>query len=94
MAKLWDKGVWDPKTVREWSQVAREHRQKDQEVHMGRLFGIVVEKGAELPPTDPRRKYKGRVVFQGNKVVNQDYQSAVFSGPWQQPSVHGSRTRH
>ena len=45
---------------------------------MGRLFGIVVEKGAELPKDDPRRKFKGRVVFQGNRVVNQNFQAAMF----------------
>ena len=45
---------------------------------MGRLFGICVEKGSELPETDPRRKYKYRVVFQGNRVVNQSWEAAIF----------------
>ena len=33
---------------------------------MGYLFGICVEKNAELDPS--LRKFKGRVVFQGNQV--------------------------
>ena len=45
---------------------------------MGRLFGIMVLKGSELPESDPRRKYKHRVVFQGNNVVNQNWEAALF----------------
>ena len=50
---------------------------------MGRLFGICVLKGAELPDTKDnwasgRKKYKYRVVFGGNRVVNQNWESAVF----------------
>ena len=43
---------------------------------MGYLFGICVEKNSELAPD--KRKYKGRVVFQGNRVVNQNYEAAMF----------------
>ena len=45
--------------------------------HFGRVFPIVVEKGSELPPD--QRKYKGRVVFQGNNVKDQDNNVAVFN---------------
>ena len=38
---------------------------------MGIVFGIMVLKGAELPEGDKRRKYKYRVVFQGNNIINQ-----------------------
>ena len=35
------------------------------------LFGFVVEKNTDLPVGDQRRKFKGRVVFQGsNKSQN------------------------
>ena len=44
--KLLDKGVWRHCTVREWSGVAREARLSNAKVHMGRLFGICVEKNA------------------------------------------------
>ena len=46
--RLWDKKVWDASTVAEWSDVAREARRRGEEIHMGRLFGLCVEKGAEL----------------------------------------------
>ena len=45
---------------------------------MGYLFGICVEKNAELTPKDPNRKYKGRVVFQGNRVVDQNNDAAIL----------------
>ena len=42
------------------------------------LFGFVVEKNPDLPEGDPRRKVKGRVAFQGNNVVNQNWEAAMF----------------
>ena len=47
--------------------------------HLGALFGICVEKGSELPDGDPRKKYKYRVVFQGNRVVDQNMDEAQFA---------------
>ena len=44
----------------------------------GLLFGFVVEKNPDLPEGDPRRVFKGRVVFQGNSVVNQHWEAAMF----------------
>ena len=43
---------------------------------MGYVFGVCVEKNSELEPST--RKYKGRVVVQGNRVVNQSYEAAIF----------------
>ena len=60
---------------------------------MGRLFGIMVEKGSELPlydaqgNRDPRRKYKYRVVFQGNRVVNQNWEVAMFQNLGSSPAT-------
>ena len=45
---------------------------------MGRLFGICVLKGSELDLKDERRKYKYRVVFQGNRVIDQNWEAAIF----------------
>ena len=36
--------------------------------NLGRIFEACYEKGPELPESDPRRKFKGRTVFQGNNV--------------------------
>ena len=52
--RLWDKKVWDHDGVREWSDVAREAASQGKEIHMGRLFGICVQKGSELPDGDAR----------------------------------------
>ena len=43
---------------------------------MGYLFGICVEKNAELEPS--LRKFKGRVVIQGNQVYDQNHKYAIF----------------
>ena len=56
----------------------REARERREEVNIGRIFGICVEKGSELPDGDPDRKFKGRAVFQGNNVWNQNWEWAVF----------------
>ena len=72
--RLWDKHVWDASAVKEWDTVAKEAREKGEEIHLGRLFGFCVEKGSELPDGDPNKKFKYRVVFQGNGVVNQSWE--------------------
>ena len=43
---------------------------------MGYLFGICVEKNSELGAS--QRKFKYRVVFQGNRVIDQNYEAAIF----------------
>ena len=76
--RLRDRKAWDQGTVREWADVAGDARRASQEVHMGMLFGFVVEKNPDLPKGDPRRKFRGRAVFQGNNVVNQNWEAAMF----------------
>jgi hypothetical protein len=39
----------------------------------------VVEKHPELPTNHPDRKYKGRLVFQGNEVKEENSRYAIFS---------------
>ena len=78
--------AWDESNPREWSDVAREARQGGNEVHVGMIFGFVVEKNSDLPVGDARRKFKGRVVFQGNNVKNQNWESAMFADLGSSPS--------
>ena len=59
-------GCWDEAGVREWRDVRREARETGQQTHVGRVFGIVVEKNSELCLDEPL--FKGRAVFQGNNV--------------------------
>ena len=42
------------------------------------IFGICVEKGSELPDGHPGKKYKGRFVFRGNDVRDQNWEHAIF----------------
>ena len=51
---------------------------RNETYHFGRIFGICVEKGSELPPGDKGRKFKGRYVFQGNEVKDQNWEAAIF----------------
>ena len=69
VGKLANRGVWDVKGVREWAKVCEEAKRKGQKAHVGNVFGICVEKNAELPKSDKRRKFKGRYVYQGGCLV-------------------------
>ena len=74
--------MWKDHEIREWSEAAAEARKRKletgEDTQFGWVFGICVEKNHELPAGDPRRKYKYRVVFQGNRVVNQSWADATF----------------
>ena len=75
--------TWEINTVRPWAEVAKEAKAKqridpEHRVHIGRVFCILVEKNAELPSGNPLRKFKGRVVFQGNQVRDQNWDIAIF----------------
>ena len=51
---------------------------KGETYHFGRIFGICVEKGSELPLGDKGRKFKGRYVFKWNEVKDQNWEAAIF----------------
>ena len=76
--RLRSKVVWDENIVREWSDLAKEAQDAGIEVYFSYLFGICAEKNSELLPGHPKRKFKGRVVFQGNRVTNQNWEAAIF----------------
>ena len=76
---LEQKKVWKWETLTEWDDVVQYYNSKQEEVHFGYLFGFMVIKGDEFPEGDPRRRYKYRIVFQGNNVKDQDWQVALFS---------------
>ena len=77
--KLMKKKAWDMASVREWEEISKEAKKKGKKVHVGKVFEICVEKGSELPANDPLRKFKGRTVFQGNNVRDENSDSALFS---------------
>ena len=84
--KLWEKTVFDISSVAEWSLVAQKARREGRTIHMGRAFGLMVERNYELPEDDPRRKLKYRVVVQGNQVHTQNWEAAVFQGVGSAPA--------
>jgi len=84
--RLRSRKAWGESKPREWADVAREARQGRCEVHVGMIFGFVVEKNSNLFDGDERRKFKGRVVFQGNNVKNQNWESAMFADLGSSPS--------
>ena len=73
-----DKGCWDEANPRERSDVENEARKKGQVAHFGMVFDICVEKNHHLPAGSPGRKFKGRAVYQGNNVRDQDGNWAIF----------------
>ena len=68
---------WEVDTVCEHDEIRNRATKSGKTVHFGRVFPIVVEKGSEL--SADQRKYKGRVVFQGNNVRDQENNIAVLS---------------
>ena len=48
-------------------------------MHIGRIFEICSQKGSELPKGHPDQKWKGRSVFQGNKVSDENDDHAIFA---------------
>jgi hypothetical protein len=77
--KLRNITTWDESRVEEWSVVAARAKRNGIKVHIGRIFDICVEKNSELDESDPNRKFKGRVVFEGCYVKDEDNNWAIFS---------------
>ena len=77
--KLEFKPAWLYDKVREWDDVSSEAVRAHAKVRVGNVFELCVEKGSELPKGNPLRKYKGRTVFQGNKVKDESDMVALFS---------------
>ena len=77
--KLEQKGAWDYKSVVEWESIAEKARKAGGKLHVGAVFEICVEKGSELEEDNPLRKFKGRSVFQGNKVTDESAEVALFA---------------
>ena len=70
---------WIEANRRSKQDVIREAKAKGEEVHFSMVHGIIGEKGYELPQGDPRKKFKGRAVLLGDRVFNQDYETATFA---------------
>ncbi len=70
--------TWEEDKVREWTAVSEEARRTGTRNHIVMVLGICVKNGSELPQRHPGRKYKGRCIFKGNAVRDEDHYAAVF----------------
>ena len=68
-------GCWDLTSVDEWKKV---RATAPSTIHIGALHELCTEKGSELPVGHKDRKFKGRVVFLGDRVRDQCGKVAVF----------------
>jgi len=75
-AKLEKQQCWDYSSMKPYQEVKRMYA--DKPVHFGNLCEICVEKGHELPEGSKERKFKGRVVFLGDRVRDQWGNPAIF----------------
>ena len=75
------KETWDENHVREYEEVVDQAQKECRTVHFGNVFNLCVLKGSGLRPGDASRKYKGRAVFQGNRVWDQNWDVAMLQEP-------------
>ena len=78
-SNLEGKGVYREETLTEWSYVRKEALAKGKEIHLAFFFGVMVQKGAEYPDGDPRKKFKYRVVLRGSDIKGSVFRSGTIS---------------
>jgi hypothetical protein len=78
VARLRAAKCWAESRVTDWDTVAANARTSGKKAQVGLIVEICVEKGSELPVGHPSRKFKGRVVFQGNNVRDESWNTALF----------------
>ena len=75
--KLKDMKCWTINSVAEYECIKKQAKADGRTMHFGCIFPILTLKGSELK--DPKlQKWKGRVVFQGNNVKDQNNNVAVY----------------
>jgi len=95
MAALWKEfhalvkaEVWDIGSVTSrFDLLAKKRKHGNDKINIAKIFPIVVLKGSELPVGDLMRKYKGRIVFMGNDVVDQYGDVALFQDMASSPAT-------
>ena len=75
--KLKDKDAWDYDSVRERADVEEEARRTGVMIHLGSLMAFCHIKNYQLG--EDQWSFKGRVVFRGDNVKDENGQFAVFS---------------
>ena len=85
-------GCWDVSKVREAADVRKEARDKGIKMHFGRVAELLYEKGGELPPGHPDRKFKGRCVWLGDQMRDEHHNYAVFDEMGMVPAAIEARS--
>ena len=67
--KLVKKTAWLYDTVAEWTTVSEKAKKIGKKVHVGKVYEICVGKGSVPPEGHKLRKFKGKIVFQGNNLM-------------------------
>ena len=80
-------GAWNEEDVMEYDDAVAKANNLGETWHFGRLLELCIEKGSGLPVVYEGRKWKGRVVFQGDQVRAQNYEVAIFSDMASQPAT-------
>ena len=82
LKKEWDRlraiKTWDEDTVQSYWDAVRDLKLRGKPGKFARIFDLCVEKNSELPKKDKRRKFKGRVVYGGNRVWDESGEVALF----------------
>ena len=78
-SSLAESGAWDLKSVRPRRQVIDEAKKTGKTVHFGSLMDLCHEKNSELHLPESQKVYKGRVVFRGDQVKDENGFYAVFT---------------
>ena len=78
--------VWDIKNPRPWQEVAEEAKKNGTKVYVGNLSKLVTQKHSELPDGHPSKVYKGRVVYRGDDIRDENWDLALFGDIASAPS--------
>ena len=78
--------------VRPWAEVSADAKRRQEKAHLGHVLGICVERGSELLKNHPDRNFKGRYVYQGNQVIDEYHEAALFNELGSSPvTLEGSK---
>jgi hypothetical protein len=70
--------TWLEDEVGEWDVVGARAERQGVKIHMGMFFRMCVEENSETEKEERLRTWKGRVVFRGNDVVDENWDVAMF----------------
>ncbi len=70
--------MWDESKVVEAKDARTAARRQNKKAHFGRIAEMCYEKGSELPVGHASRVYKGRSVFLGDNVKDENFNLSLI----------------